>query len=62
MKEADIERIIKHVWRTYLHNGQRVYLWEFQVRAAVQAALDLGIVRLNDEAPRVLPYSTEKIL
>lgn len=39
-----------------------MYLHEIEIRAVLQAALDLGIVRLNEDAPFVRPYSQEKVI
>lgn len=63
MRESDIERILKAIWRSYkAPNGRRIYLTEPEIRAVLQTAIDLGIVRLNEEAPKVKAYSTEKVI
>ena len=66
MREADIERIVKAVWRDTRNkdaaNGKHMYIDMFEARAVMRAAIDLGIVRLNEDAPKVLPYSQEKVI
>lgn len=66
MREADFERICKTVWRNPAHyhdeNHKRMYLTDYQIRACLQAAIDLDIVRLNEDAKPVIPYSQEKVI
>lgn len=59
MTDADIERVLKHVYRRPLTAGddRRLYVLETTIRAVLQAAIDLDIVCLNEGRPSVLPYS-----
>lgn len=59
MKSTDVERILKQVFRNYKSpNGSGMYVREYEIKAVIQAAVDLGIVELK-EGPTVLPYSVQ---
>lgn len=62
MRDADIERIQKRIWRTYTLNGKHLYLSDQAIKAVLLSAVELGVLRLNEEAKPVLPYSTEKVI
>jgi hypothetical protein len=63
MREADIERLLKQIWRKWrTPQGNHVYVSEELIRIVLQEAIDLDIVRLNEEAPKVVPYSQEKVI
>lgn len=57
MTDADNERLVKHVFRSYLKpNGDHVYVTKDLMQVIIQSAIDLGIVELKDH-PYVQPYS-----
>lgn len=48
MTDADVERVVKHVFRNFTEGHHHVYVTSSQVRAVVAAAVALRIVDLKE--------------